>query len=309
MTSKLLHIEPQYRDYVWGGYRLRPNQLTAEAWIVFEGNRILSGPWAGQTLRQAAHVAGADLLGEAVAARTGRRFPLLIKILDCREWLSVQVHPDDAWAARLAGPEHFGKTEAWYVLDARPDAQLIAGVRPGTSAAALAQAIQHGAVSGCAQYHHVQAGDALLVPARTLHALGPGVLVYEVQQTSDLTYRIYDWDRPAQAGRALHLEQAIAVTDAQATAQAVRSAPPGQPLVTCPYFTLTVLAADHAPVTLDTRGASFHALTVIDGQGAITCGAERAILRPFETVLVSASAGAYTLHPIGPVRALQARAA
>ena len=123
MTTKLLQLVPEYRDYVWGGQRLRPGTLTAEAWVVYENDRIANGPLAGKTLGEAAQELGADLLGENPVKRTGTRFPVLIKLLDCNEWLSVQVHPNDEQAAQMEGPDQFGKTEAWYILEAQADAK------------------------------------------------------------------------------------------------------------------------------------------------------------------------------------------
>jgi mannose-6-phosphate isomerase len=308
--NNLLQLIPEYRDYVWGGQRLRPGMLTAEAWIVYEGDRIANGSLQGHTLSEAAQQLGADLLGQDVVYRTGTRFPLLIKILDCNDWLSVQVHPNDEQARRLEGPDQFGKTEAWHILEAAEGAQLIAGVKEGTTATALATAIRNGTIIDHAQYHAARTGDSIFMPAGTLHALGPGFLVYEVQQTSNITYRIFDWNRPASAGRALHLEQSVAVTNPQGTGriQPIGDLRPDdqRSLVQCPYFTLDLLTAQSQPLPLDTRGASFHALTVIDGQGSIECGEERITLHRFETVLVAAKAGAYHLHPSGSVRALKA---
>jgi mannose-6-phosphate isomerase len=310
--NNLFQLTPEYRDYVWGGQRLRPGMLTAEAWVVYEGDRIVNGSLSGQTLAAAAQQLGADLLGAEVVRRTGTRFPLLIKILDCNDWLSVQVHPNDEQARQLEGPDQFGKTEAWHILDAADGAQLIAGVKEGTPAEALAAAIRNGTIIDYAQYHSAHTGDSIFMPAGTLHALGPGFLVYEVQQTSNITYRIFDWNRPASAGRALHLEQSVAVTNPQGTGriQPIGDLQPDdqRSLVQCPYFTLDLVTAQTQPVALDTRGASFHALTVVDGQGAIECGAEHITLHRFETVLVAAKAGAYHLHPIGPqgVHALKA---
>jgi mannose-6-phosphate isomerase len=308
--DNLLQLIPEYRDYVWGGQRLRPGMLTAEAWIVYEGDRIANGLLQGKTLAEAAQQLGADLLGHDVVQRTGARFPLLIKILDCNDWLSVQVHPNDEQARRMEGPDQFGKTEAWHILEAREGAQLIAGVKEGTTAEALAEAIRTGAIIDCVQYRAARRGDTIFMPAGTLHALGPGFLVYEVQQTSNITYRIFDWNRPASAGRALHIEQAVAVTNPQNTGQiqpALDPAPADQhTLVQCPYFTLDLLAAQSQPLKLDTHGESFHAVTVIEGQGAIECAAERIVLNRFETALIAAQTGEYFLHPIGSVRALKA---
>ena len=308
--NDLLQLTPEYRDYVWGGQRLRPGQLTAEAWIVYEGDRIVNGSLQGRTLAEAAQELGAELLGENPVKRTGTRFPLLIKILDCNDWLSVQVHPNDEQARRMEGPDQLGKTEAWHILDAVDDAQLIAGVKEGTTAEALAAAIRNGTIIDRAQYHTARTGASIFMPAGTLHALGPGFLVYEVQQTSNITYRIFDWNRPASAGRALHIEQSVAVTNPQGTGhiQPIGDLRPNdqRQLVQCPYFTLELLTAQTQPVTLNTHGVSFHALTIIDGQGTIECAEERITLKRFETVLIAAKAGAYQLGPIGSVRALKA---
>ena len=202
VMNNLLQLIPEYRDYLWGGQRLRPGTLTAEAWIVYEGDRIANGSLHGQTLAEAAQQLGADLLGQKTVSRTGTRFPLLIKILDCNDWLSVQVHPNDEQARQMEGPDQFGKTEAWHILEAVDGAQLIAGVKEGTTAEALAAAIRNGTIIDRVQYHAAHTGDTIFMPAGTLHALGPGFLVYEVQQTSNITYRIFDWNRPASAGRA-----------------------------------------------------------------------------------------------------------
>ena len=311
--SKLIRLKPEYRDYVWGGQRLRPGQLTAEAWIVSELDRIATGPLAGQTLAEAAQELGAQLLGEKVLARTGTRFPLLIKLLDCNEWLSVQVHPNDKQAVKMEGPGKFGKTEAWHILEAELDARLIAGTRAGTTADALAQAIRNGTIEEYAAYHAIHTGDTVFMPAGTLHALGPGLLVYEVQETSDITYRIFDWNRPKKEGRALHIEQSIAVTDPQATGQLQPARElqldDQRTLIVCPYFTLDLLAAQTSNVMLDTHGESFHALTIIEGEGTIECETERVAVRRFDTVLVAANAGAYHLTPHGSLRALKASVA
>lgn len=307
----LLQLLPQYHTRVWGGQRLHPAQPPiGEAWIIYEHNRIATGPFAGQTLAQVAEARGAALLGPGVVARTGRRFPLLIKLLDCADWLSIQVHPNDEQAAQLEGPGHFGKTEAWHILEAEAGARLIAGVRPGVSAEALAQAIRSGALLDVVAYHPVQAGDTVFMPAGTLHALGPGLLLYEVQQTSDLTYRVFDWDRPASAGRTLHLEQSIAVTNPAAQGQPQHLPPLAandrRSLVTGRYFRLELLVAETEPLALDTRGESFHALTVIQGAAEVAAGAERLMLGRFESVIVPAESGAYRLEPRADCRVLNA---
>lgn len=307
----LLQLTPQYHTRVWGGQRLQAAQPPiGEAWIIYEHNRIAAGPFAGRTLAELAEARGAALLGPNVVARTGSRFPLLIKLLDCADWLSLQVHPNDEQAVQLEGPGHFGKTEAWHILEAEAGARLIAGVRPGVTAEALAQSIRTGVLLDVVQYQPVQAGDTIFMPAGTLHALGPGLLLYEVQQTSDITYRVYDWGRPASAGRALHLEQSVAVTNPDGQGQHTRLPPLAahdeQTLVHCPYFQLETLTAESEPVALDTAGESFHALTVIQGAADVVAGAERVALGRFDSVIVAAEAGVYRVQPRGALRLLRA---
>jgi mannose-6-phosphate isomerase len=307
----LLQLVPEYRDYVWGGGRLKPGTSPiAEAWVVYEQDRIAAGPYAGQSLAEVAAKLGADLLGEPVMSRTGAQFPLLIKLLDCAQWLSLQVHPDDEQARRLEGPGFFGKTEAWHVLEAEAGAKLVAGLKPGTSADTLAQAIRNGTIIDWAQYLPVQAGDSIFMRPGTIHALGPGLLIYEVQQTSDLTYRVWDWNRPQTGRRVLHIEKSLAVANATATGNALPLPPiasdGGQTLIACPYFTLALFAARSGPLELDTRGATFHALTVIEGQAEVRSGDARVTLGRFETVVVPAAAGVYHLQPLGSCRVLRA---
>ena len=305
-----LQLAPEYRDYVWGGERLRPGFYpTAESWAIYANDRVASGPLAGRTLAEVASEQGPALLGERVVRQTGERFPLLIKLLDCAQWLSLQVHPNDEQAVRLEGPGFFGKTEAWHVLEAEPGAQLIGGVKPGTTAEALAEAIRSGTILDVSEYISVRAGDSIFMRAGTIHALGPGLLVYEVQQTSDLTYRVFDWNRPQTGRRVLHIEKSLAVADPNARAEA-RPCPPipdggRQVVIACPYFTLEVLAAHSRQIRLDTQGQTFHALTVIDGAARLLIGEKSLTLNCYESAVVPADVGAYTLQPAGNCRVLK----
>jgi mannose-6-phosphate isomerase len=308
--SHALQLIPEYRDYVWGGQRLRPGQLTAEAWAVYEGDRIASGPLAGRTLAEIAAGDAVGLLGTHVVPRTGTRFPLLIKVLDTAQWLSLQVHPDDEGAVRLEGPGHFGKTEAMHVLDAEPCSQIIAGVRPETTAEALARAIRDGTILDWVQYRDVRPGDTIFMPARTIHAYGPGLLLYEVQQTSDLTYRVFDWNRPVTPNRPLHIDKSLAVADPSASAPVWPAPAPGDgeraTLVACPYFTLELIAGRTQPVSLDTAGRTFHTLTVIEGSAELVVGGEVSILNRFDSAVIPAACGQYEVRPLGDCRAVKA---
>ncbi len=293
---------PEYRDYVWGGEKLRPGQRTAEAWVVFEQDRIASGPLAGQTLLEAAGKLGPALLGRRVVQRTGARFPLLVKLLDCADWLSLQVHPNDEQARRLEGPDQFGKTEAWHILQAEPGAALLFGLKPGTSARELEEGVRSGRVLDLVARHTVQAGDTVFIRPGMIHALGPGLLIYEVQQTSNITYRVWDWNRPASAGRKLHIEQSLEVIDPTAQASILPKPAPVNhqpvPLVSCPYFTLEMIQtqAKDAPLALQTTGETFHLLTVTEGRAVVSGKGWEVALKTYETLVIPADCGAYRLY-------------
>jgi mannose-6-phosphate isomerase len=309
-----LQLIPEYRPYVWGGHRLRPgSERTAEAWVVYEGDRIAAGPLAGRTLAEAAAENGAELLGQRAVQRTGLRFPLLVKLLDCGDWLSLQVHPDDEQAVRLEGPGHFGKTEAWHFIEVEPSAEILVGLRPGTTAERLEQSVHQGTLPDLMQRLVVHAGDTIFISPGTIHALGPGLLLYEVQQTSDVTYRVFDWNRPATLDRKLHLEQSLAVADLENVSHIVPQLPfvnghQQQSLVSCRYFTLEMLVGRSDSITLDTNGESFHALTLVEGEAELEGADWRLGLRRFDTVLIPASCGSYRIESDSLFRALKATA-
>ena len=305
-----LLVEPEYRDYVWGGQRLRPGQLTAEAWIVYERDRVASGPLHGRTLGDIAAEFGSVLLGTRAFQRTGPRFPILIKLLDCAAWLSLQVHPNDEQARRMAGPDQFGKTEAWHILEAAPDAEILGGLHAGTTPATLEKAVRGGTLLDHMARLKVQAGDTAFIRAGTIHALGPGLLLYEIQQTSDLTYRVFDWNRPASEGRQLHIEESLAVADPTASAP-ITPRPAfvdgrATPLIQCDYFTLEILTSETQAIELATRGESFHALTAIDGAAVVAGPDWRVPLRRLETAIVPAACAAYHVEPQGRTQLLKA---
>jgi len=312
-----LRLAPEYRPYVWGGDRLRPgHNPTAEAWVVYEGDLITEGAMegrslAGQTLAQAAEAHGEALLGRRALQTTGLRFPAAVKLLDCRQWLSLQVHPNDDQAQALEGPGHFGKTEAWHFIEAAPNAEILCGFKHSLKPHELEDALR----AGKALLEHVErmpvhTGDTVLLTPGTLHALGPGLLVYEVQQTSDLTYRVYDWDRPLSAGRKLHIEQSLAALQpaSRPQPQPAPATPPGQPalLARSQYFELWLAASQGEPLVLDTRGASFHALTVLDGAARIETAGGAVRISCLETALAPAAAEKYRVIPEPQVRLLAA---
>jgi mannose-6-phosphate isomerase len=221
-----LTFTPALRDYIWGGRNLEtlygrnlPPGRTAESWEISghptAPTAVDAGPLAGQKLPDLLAAYGADLVGTRAGWALERgKFPLLIKLLDPEKRLSVQVHPPDDYALIHENGE-LGKTEMWYVLHARPGAQLILGLRPSVTPEVFRQAIADNSLEACLHHLPVKAGDAVFVPSGTLHAILEGVLIAEIQQNSDTTYRVYDWGRLGADGRprALHVDKAMAVTD------------------------------------------------------------------------------------------------
>jgi mannose-6-phosphate isomerase len=268
------------------------------------------GPWSGRTLAEVAAEWGARLLGDPVVERTSLRFPLLIKLLDSRQWLSVQVHPNNEQAERLEGPGHFGKTEAWHVLEADAGARVISGVSGDPSTERLRQLARDGAFEEALAYIDVKAGDTLFTPAGRMHAIGPGLFIYEVQQTSDITYRLFDWNRPATDGRELHLDKGLTVIAASDEAHVVRSASyrdgDRHALIACEYFALDLVSARDQPVLLSTGGTSFHAVTVKEGAAEIVHDGGVAPLRALQSVVVPAAVGDYAISPQPSCKALVA---
>ncbi|MCU0504908.1 MAG: class I mannose-6-phosphate isomerase [Chloroflexi bacterium] len=313
-----LRLLPDLRPRVWGGSRLRDAlrpELAAEpigeAWVAWDGCRVANGPEAGRTLAEVVADDPVGVLGPDGAAASDGRFPVLVKILDTAAWLSLQVHPDDAMAARLEGPGAVGKTESWYVLAADPGAELILGLVPGMTDAGALAAIRDGTLHEHARRVGVHPGDVVLVRAGTLHSIGPGILLYELQQSSDLTYRVSDWGRPATEGRRLHLEQSVASLLPRATTvpRATRLEPDDRlTAIACEKFVGDLVAVRSEPAALDTAGRSFHVVTVVEGSVVVACAGGSEAVGLFESVIVPAAAGGYAIRPAGAsARAVVAR--
>jgi mannose-6-phosphate isomerase len=219
-----LTFTPTLKDYIWGGRNLErlfgrtlPAGVVAESWEVAahpDGNSMVhNGPYAGLSLPALHRRLGRALTGRRAAwAEERRKFPLLVKLLDANQPLSVQVHPDDDYAQAHEGDE-LGKTEMWVVLHAEPDAAVILGVKAGTEPAAFRQAAEAGRLEPYLHYLPVSAGDFVCVPAGSLHAILGGLVIAEIQQNSNTTYRVYDWNRVGKEGkgRPLHLDKAMEV--------------------------------------------------------------------------------------------------
>jgi mannose-6-phosphate isomerase len=289
-------VTPHADERVWGGTRLGPPRKLpiGERWLVGPSLVVGNGPYAGRTLDDVAGELGVALVGSAAPVRPGPRFPLIVKLLDPAAWLSVQVHPNDATARRLVGPDAVGKTEAWYVLDADPGAELLVGARPGVRQADLEAAMRSGAATTALLARHaVAAGDVLLVSAGTLHAVGPGVLLYELQQPSDITYRVDDWGRPASRTRPLHTRQAIASVIPQSRPMPRGTASGGR-VLGCRHFTLDVF---DAPTQLDPAGRTVQIVTAVDSAAELAGAGWATRLEALETIVVPAAADPWELRP------------
>jgi mannose-6-phosphate isomerase len=298
MMNIPLRCRPFLRPMVWGGRRLGDvlgkvlpwEEAYGESWEVSDHplhrSFIENGPLAGRSLRQLMEQERGPLLGPA--AERYATFPWLVKFLDARDWLSVQVHPDDASVRRL-WPGEGGKTEAWFVLDAAPGSRIFAGLLPGTTEARLREALQAGKVADCLHQFTPRPGDCIFLAAGTVHAVGGGVLMAEVQQTSDATFRLFDWNRRDAQGRSreLHIEQSLACVhwdrgpvtpvhvehfapQGSATNDTVRCR---QALVECPYFRLSYVQDTDAFVVGGL--GRLQVILVLRGRGRIaTTGAE-----------------------------------
>jgi mannose-6-phosphate isomerase len=308
----LLH--PVYKEKPWGGDALsrlygrsQPFPLTGESWELTchpHGTSVVAdGPYAGMLLTNLLNREPAALLGGRDASLS--RFPLLIKFLDVRDLLSVQVHPDDSYAAVHEQGDP-GKTEAWYVLEADPDACVYMGLQPGVDRPALERAIRDDTLSDMMRRVPVRKGDLLFIAAGTVHTAS-GVFICEVQQNSDTTYRVYDWQRvgPDGASRPLHIDKALDVIDFSG-----RPISPVRGLsrrgngyvrtlyAACPYFSIEEIHIDTSYAD-DTLGTGFHSLSLVEGEGCILWRDTRIPVAAGQTTFVPASAGAYTLEGKG----------
>jgi len=216
-----IRLEASLYSTIWGGRRLERGgwkQIPAgevcigEAWETEISTVVQNGPYAGKTLGMLVEELGPALLGEQAIAIFGRRFPLLAKFIDANDKLSVQVHPDDKYATQHEGGK-LGKTEFWYILAAEPGASIVHGFKTATSRTAVEQAIHDVTLETMLHEEVVSAGDVIFVPAGTVHAIGSGVMLYELQEYSDITYRLYDYGRITAAGtpRELHIERSLDV--------------------------------------------------------------------------------------------------
>jgi mannose-6-phosphate isomerase len=310
-----LIFKPVYKDYMWGGTRIASRfgrthtpEICAESWELSahpDGLSVVaSGPFAEQSLADLASTHGAALTG--IQAPDPARFPLLFKLIDARDRLSLQVHPNNANAHLTRGEP---KTEMWVVLDRTPNAGLYAGLASGTTPASLRNALEAGTAEERLVRLPVEPEQALFIPGGLVHAIGAGCLIYEVQQNSNTTYRLFDWNRKGADGkpRQLHLDESFKSIDWTLRPPQMRTPTPcgssGRnawfDVVSCPYFKLRKLELNEA-MTVPVNGLSFHALFVAQGRATVSAGGETVALGTGASGLIPAAATGYMLTPETP---------
>lgn len=307
-----LRFRPILRRYLWGGRRLEsvfgkplpPGDDYAESWEIVDHGEdqsvVLAGPLSGMTLREIVTQLGDALLGVDAPQS---QFPLLLKFLDAQQNLSVQVHPNDQQAARLDPPDR-GKTEAWIVMHAEPTSRIYAGLKAGVDRAQLEHAVAAGTAEDCLHYVEPAVGDCLFIPAGTVHAIGAGLVIAEIQQSSDTTYRLYDWNRVGLDGqpRQLHVRESLDVIDFAAGPVDVCVGEPtdvehAQRLIACDKFVVDRWSLDSPQlVGGDNR---CHLVAPLSGQVALQRDAVAEPLVPGQTALLPAAAGPVHAKPAG----------
>lgn len=303
----ILKLKPALKDYLWGGTKLKTDfgfesdmEKVAEGWMLSchkDGENIVeNGKYKGMTLSEVIADCGKDVLGE-----NGRKFdffPILIKLIDAKNDLSVQVHPDNEYALKNEG--EYGKTECWYILDCDENAELIYGFKEKISSEEFKERIENNTFLDVVNKVKVSKGDLFFIEAGTLHAIGRGILLAEIQQNSNSTYRVYDYNRRDKNGnlRELHTDKAIDVTCCESPAYGIK--PIGekqsfdgfstQLLTECKLFSVTnVDVTDKAELTAD--GKSFVSLLVTDGSGKISCSDEKFDVKKGDSFFIAASSG------------------
>jgi mannose-6-phosphate isomerase len=300
-----LRLQPEFYERIWGASSLAPfysresaGNPIGEAWLTGDHCKVANGPLAGMPLSELTRQSGMGLLGDA--APDVARFPLLIKFLFPMDKLSVQVHPDDEAAARAGQP--CGKTECWYILRAEPGTQIGLGLRPGTTKAELERAIHENRMEQLLNWIEPRAGDLIYVDAGTVHTVGPGAVIVEIQQNSDTTYRLYDYGRP----RELHINAGMRATRELTHAGKVEKQPVhalnGKKqvnLVASPCFVVDKFTLSHSWEFRRPAGKrSVWCLVAIQGSGVISSNrSEPLSFNCGEVVVVPAALDKFTVRP------------
>lgn len=299
-----LQFKPIFKERLWGGTKLKDvlgkpieSEITGESWelsgVKGDISIVSNGELSGTSLQELMDDRGEELLGKSVLKRFGTEFPILIKFIDAKQDLSIQLHPNDA----LAKERHdsFGKTEMWYIMDADPDAQLIVGFNKEVEKEEYVKSIESGTLTDLMNYEEVTEGDTFFINTGKIHAIGAGVLLAEIQQTSDITYRVFDFNRKDKEGnlRELHTELAIDAIDYEMKDDFKVNYPHEtdtvNTMVDCPYFKTNFLELTQ-PLHQDlSKRDSFTIYMCVGGEADITNDWGTANIKKGQTILVSAS--------------------
>ena len=315
-----LKFEPILKDKIWGGTKLKSlfnkaaeTDKLGESWelsgIENDESVVTNGFLAGNTLPELIEIYMGELIGDSIFDEYGLSFPLLFKLIDANENLSIQVHPDDEVAAERHNS--YGKTEMWYVVDAEPGAELIIGFSEDCSRDEYLDALDEGRIEDLLQKVPVKKGDVFFTPAGLVHAIGKGVVVAEIQQSSDITYRIYDYKRVDDQGneRELHTEQALDVINFNASKGPKTAYTPLMnevtPLVSCNYFTTNMLRFNKSIARQYAKIDSFVSYMCLEGNFVIEFGGEKTIVSKGDTILIPASIDELSLIPDAEVTLLE----
>ncbi|PKP02516.1 MAG: mannose-6-phosphate isomerase [Bacteroidetes bacterium HGW-Bacteroidetes-9] len=311
-----LKFKPVLKDKIWGGSKIKsvlgidfaPLPNCGEAWVMsgVDENQtgIINGFLAGNELNELVEIYMGDLVGDAVYERFGNEFPILVKFIDAADYLSIQVHPDDELAAkRNIG---YGKSEMWYIIDADPGSELISGFSRKVDRQTYLDHLKNKSLRDILNFEKVSKGDVFYMPAGRVHALGPGIFLAEIQQTSDTTYRIYDWDRVDAEGKSrdLHVEEALdaidfnVYDDYKSKYEARKNGSAN--LVTSPYFTTNLIQLDQALAKDYTEIDSFVIYVCVEGAVTIVHSGETELqvsISQGEALLVPAAIDRVDLVP------------
>ena len=316
-----LKFKPIFKDKIWGGRTIKevlgmdygnlPN--CGEVWLLSglwdEQSEVVNGDFAGDEINDLVETFMGDLVGEGVFDKYGEQFPLLIKIIDANDWLSVQVHPDDELAEKRELGN--GKTEMWYVMQADPGAELVSGFNGEMNRMKYVRVMKDNAIESVLNYEPVKQGDVFYIPAGRVHALGPDIVVAEIQQTSDTTYRIYDWDRIDAAGmrRELHVAQALDAIDFDPV-ESYRTEyetvlNKTVPVVDSPYFTTNILQLEGEMAKDYSELDSFVLLMPVEGKFTLEWENGSVFVSTGEVVLIPNVIEKVNVRASGPCKLLE----
>lgn len=309
-------FEPIYKEKIWGGANLKKylnkdipdNSKIGESWEISdhpEGMSIIAnGEYKGETLHNILLEYKRELIGTKPEEKYLKRFPLLIKFIDANDKLSVQVHPDDEYAEKYENGE-FGKTEMWYIVHAEPGSKLIAGLKPGTTKEEFKKLINSPELENLLHKVEVKTGDVIFIPAGRVHAIMPGIIINEIQQNSDLTYRVYDWNRVGFDGkpRPLHIEKSLQVinfNDFSPDVARIHYSTIGTNIVSilakCLFFQVEKYILNEK-LKFNCDKSSFNIFSVIDGYGILNWSNKSIELNKGESILIPAAITDFTIYP------------